>query len=123
MYKLGKASKRNLGGVDRDMQAVVYRAIEISEIDFSVVDGLRTIEEQEALLQAGKTWTLDSKHLSGEAVDIYPWVDGATSHDPEHYKKVAKAMFKASQQLGVELEWGGFWNEKQLDMPHWQKVA
>ncbi len=122
MYKLGKASLRNLGGVDKDLQAVVHRAIEISEVDFSVVEGLRTIEMQEALVTAGKSWTLDSYHLSGDAIDIYPWVDGATSHDPEHYKKIAKAMFRSSQELGVVLEWGGFWNEMQLDMPHWQKV-
>ncbi len=123
MYKLGKASLRNLGGVDKDLQAIVHRVIEISKVDFSVVEGMRTIEEQKALVDAGKSWTLDSYHLKGKAVDIYPWANGATSHDPEHYKKIAKAMFRASQELGVVLEWGGFWNEKQLDMPHWQKVS
>ncbi len=121
-YKLGLASQKNLIGIDDDLAIIVQRALEVSTVDFSVVDGLRTIEEQERLVQDGKSWTLDSKHLSGDAVDIYPWVDGATSHAEEDYRRVARAMFRASQELGFVIEWGGFWKGGKVDRPHWQKV-
>ena len=121
-YRLGRASKKNLNGVNVALRLIVNRAIEITWVDFSVVDGKRTDKEQAELLSAGKTWTLDSKHLIGYAVDIYPWVNGATSHLPEHYNLVARAMFQASQELGIVLEWGGFWSPDHTDMPHWQMV-
>lgn len=121
-YTLGIASTRNLAAVNDPIKQVVNRAIEISEIDFSVVEGLRTAKRQQELYDNGKTWTLDSKHISGNAVDIYPWIKGATSHSDEHYNLVAKAMFRASQELGIVIEWGGFWSPERTDKPHWQKV-
>jgi peptidoglycan L-alanyl-D-glutamate endopeptidase CwlK len=120
-FFLGKGSLANLEGVDTDIVETVRLAIKLSEIDFSVVDGLRTLDEQKELVAEGKSWTLDSYHLTGNAVDIYPWVSGRTSHKAKHYKLIAKAMFKASQMLRMELEWGGLWNTE--DKPHWQKVA
>lgn len=120
MYKLGSASKSNLVGVNYELKEVVELAIQLTSVDFSVVDGLRTEEEQEELVRQGKSWTMKSYHLTGNAVDIYPWVSGKTSHDSKHYKEVAKAMFKASQLLCVEIEWGGLWGTE--DKPHWQKV-
>lgn len=119
-YKLGKKSLSNLVGVDERLVNCVLIAIELSECDFSVVEGLRTIERQKQLVEEGKSWTMDSYHLKGLAVDIYPWKDGKTDHSEQSYKQVAKALFKASQRLGLELEWGGFW--KTEDNPHWQLV-
>ena len=121
MFRLSTKSEANLLGVDADLQAVVRLAIQLTDVDFSVVEGLRSPERQQELVDDGKSWTLDSYHITGEAVDLYPWVDGATSHETGPYNRVAKAMFKASQQLGVQVEWGGFWT-KHRDKPHWQKV-
>ena len=123
MYRLGKASNKHLEGGKPDIVSVVRRAIEISRMDFSVVDCLRTILEQQENIRKGVSWTMDSRHLpDGDgmafAVDIYPYRDGRTQHRPWMYRRIAKAMFAAAIELGVDIEWGGFW--KNLDMPHWQ---
>jgi len=127
MYKLGRRSKANLKGVHVDLQAVVRRALEIGHTDFSVVEGLRTEERQAELVADGKSQTMRSYHLAdingvSNAVDLYPWVNGKTSHKPRDYKLLAKAMFRASQELGVVIEWGGFWRNFE-DKPHWQRIA
>jgi peptidoglycan L-alanyl-D-glutamate endopeptidase CwlK len=124
MYKLGKASNRHLTGGKPDIVAVVRRAIQITGIDFSVVDVLRTVAEQAHYVKTGKSWTMNSRHLPDTAdglafaVDIYPYYEGKTQHRPWMYRKIAKAMFRAAIELGVDIEWGGFW--KGPDMPHWQ---
>ena len=62
-YKLGNRSNERLEGVDPSLQAVVRMAIGISEQDFSVICGLRTRKEQEALVAKGASQTMKSKHL------------------------------------------------------------
>ena len=69
-YKLGNRSVQKLEGVDDRMQAVVRAAIGQSKQDFSVICGLRTIEEQRALVAKGASKTMKSKHLDGVAVDL-----------------------------------------------------
>jgi len=75
-YQLGKRSKDRLLGVDPRMVAVVEKAITISEQDFSVICGLRTVQEQEALVAKGASQTMKSKHLEGLAVDLMAYIDG-----------------------------------------------
>lgn len=126
-YKLGTASNNRLLTCTFDLQRVVQRAIEISDVDFSVVEGVRTEEQQRQNIENGVSWTMDSKHLpdangKARAVDIYPWVNGQTNHDPEFYKRIARAMFMAASREGVEVWWGGFWRggEPFKDAPHWE---
>jgi len=126
MPSLGSASRENVSQAKEPLRLVVERAIEITTIDFSVVDGRRTIEEQRQNILNGDSWTMDSRHLpdtDGDddlvwAVDIYPWYDGKTDHSPWLYRKIAKAMFRAAIELNVDIECGGFW--KTPDNPHWQ---
>ena len=118
-WRLSTRSELKLSEISQDLAKLARRALMYSECDFSVVEGMRTIERQRELLAEGKSWTLKSYHLVGRAVDIYPWVDGKTSHAAEHYTMVAMAMFKASQITGVPVEWGGFWT-RTVDKPHWQ---
>ena len=75
-YKLGNRSNERLEGVDPSLQAVVRMAIGISEQDFSVICGLRTRKEQEALVAKGASQTMKSKHLGGYAVDLMAYIDG-----------------------------------------------
>ena len=75
-FKLSKRSLRKLEGVDENLVAVVKRAIELTKIDFGVTFGMRTVEEQEALVAAGRSQTMKSKHLEGRAVDLMAYVDG-----------------------------------------------
>lgn len=109
----------NLGGVKNDLVAVVKRAIEITEVDFTVLEGLRTVERQKQLVANGASTTMNSRHLDGHAVDLGAWVDGTISWHWPHYYKIADAMKKAADELGVELEWGGDWKTF-MDGPHFQ---
>lgn len=115
-YVLGKRSKENLTGVHEDLVAVVEKAIEISEKDFTVIEGLRSVERQKELVATGKSTTMNSRHLDGHAVDIAPW---PISWDWDEFYPIADAMKQAAQELNVDLEWGGDWKNFP-DAPHWQ---
>ena len=95
MYHLGRRSLVNLGGVKNDLVAVVKRAIEITEVDFTVLEGLRTVERQKELVANGASTTMNSRHLDGHAVDLGAWVDGTISWHWPHYHKIADAMKKS----------------------------
>ena len=115
-YKLGKRSLQNLSGVHPDLVAVVKRAIEITEQDFSVIEGIRNINRQRELVKTGKSTTMNSRHLTGHAVDIAPW---PISWDWEYFYPIADAMKQAAEELEIELEWGGDWKSFP-DGPHYQ---
>lgn len=71
-YKLSIRSLRRLEGVHEDIVKTVKRAIEIVEVDFTVLEGLRTEMRQETLMALGRSWTMKSRHLTGHAVDLAP---------------------------------------------------
>lgn len=118
--QFSERSEKNLVGVNADLVAVTRRALEISEVDFTVVEGLRTLERQKKLLAEKKSQTLKSRHLIGEAVDLYPFYDGQVQVAAPHekYRQISRAMLAAADELGVRITWGGDW--KMLDMPHYQ---
>ena len=115
MFKLGKRSEERLVGVNPALVAVVRRAIELSTVDFTVLEGKRTLERQQELFDQGRTkpgkivtWTMKSKHLDGDAVDLVPFpVDWS---DTKKFDAIAKAMFAAASELGVKLRWGADWD-------------
>lgn len=116
-FKLGTRSRQNLSGVHPDMVAVVERALELSEVDFTVIEGVRNIERQRQLLADGKSTTLKSRHLTGHAVDMVPWpVDW---EDLERFEAMAKAMKAAAKELEVPIIWGGDWKSF-YDAPHFE---
>lgn len=117
MYKLGSRSLANLRGVHPDLVAVVKRAIELTPIDFTVTEGLRTKERQAQLLKAGASKTMNSRHITGHAVDLAAWVDGIRWDWPL-YAKIAIAMKTAASELNVPIIWGGDWKFK--DGPHFE---
>lgn len=102
-----------------DLRKVVERAIEISEIDFTVLEGMRTLARQRQLVAAGASKTMNSRHLTGHAVDLGAMVGGKIRWDWPLYAIVAKAMKAAAKELGVPLEWGGDWRTFK-DGPHFQ---
>ena len=118
MYKLSQRSLNNLKGVHPDLIAVVKRAIEITSVDFSVIEGVRTIERQKELFSRGASKTMRSRHLTGHAVDLAAWV-GGIRWDWPLYHKIAAAMKAAARELNVSLEWGGDWKTFK-DGPHFQ---
>lgn len=115
-YKLGKRSKQNLQGVHPDLIAVVERAISITKQDFTVIEGVRSIERQRQLVDKGASRTMNSRHLTGHAVDIAPW---PISWDWEHFYPIADAMKQAAKELDIPIEWGADWKTFK-DGPHWQ---
>lgn len=118
-YKLGLRSKQRLKGVHPDLIAVVNRAIEISDVDFTVLEGLRSVSRQKELVAKGASTTMKSRHLTGHAVDLGAWVDGTVRWDWPLYHKIADAMLKAAKELDVKVEWGGHWGSFP-DGPHFQ---
>ena len=118
-FKLGKRSLSNLEGVHPDLVKVVNRAIELTQVDFTVIEGLRTKERQAQLLKEKKTTTSNSRHLTGHAVDLAAWVDNTVSWEWKYYYQIADAMKKAASELNISIDWGGDW-KKFKDGPHFQ---
>lgn len=126
-HQLGATSTKRLAGVDKGLADVVRRAIEISKIDFAVVEGLRTQERQNQLHAQGRTapgpivtQTLKSKHIEGKAVDLAPVRGGSIDwNDAKGFQAIADAMFAAAAELGISIEWGGSWKGF-VDSPHFE---
>lgn len=119
MFKLSQRSKDRLKGVHPDLVKVVEHAIEITTVDFAVLEGLRTPERQKVLKEAGASQTLNSRHITGHAVDLGAWVDGEVRWDWPLYSQIAKAMKSAAAELNIPIEWGGDWRTFK-DGPHFQ---
>lgn len=88
---------------------MVHRAIEITECDFTVIEGLRTKARQAQLFKEKKTTTMNSRHLTGHAVDLAAWVivnkQGTISWNWKYYYIIEKAMKQASEELEIPIEW------------------
>lgn len=142
-FKLSTRSLNTLATVHQDMQRVVKRAIELTTVDFLVVQGRRTWDEQARLYGQGRTvnqmasaglptvyaqptkpkvtWTMRSNHMTGRAVDLVAWVNGKPdwSTDKGYYQVIAHAMKAAASELGVGIVWGGDWHTNK-DFPHFE---
>lgn len=108
--KLGKHSLNELQGVDNRLVAIVRGAIEITQQDFTVHDGIRTPAEQEVFFKKGVSKTLDSKHLTGHAVDLVPYVNGKLLWEWPLIYMVADAMRTVAKEQNVAIRWGGAWD-------------
>lgn len=112
-------SEQNLKGVHPDLVKVVRRAAAISSIEFIVTEGLRTQARQKQLFDAGASRTMNSRHLTGHAVDLAALVAGKVRWDWPLYQKLADAMLAAAKELKVPLIWGGSWRSFK-DGPHFE---
>ena len=104
---LSVRSEKNLVGVHPDLDKVVRKAEELSELEFIVTEGLRSKERQEQLVKAGASKTMNSRHLTGHAVDLAIVVGGEVRWDWPLYSKLSNSMKEAAKQVGVPIEWGG----------------
>lgn len=104
--KFSAESLKNLEGVDSRLVSICNLALQV--LDFKVVDGVRTLEEQRMNVARGKSWTMNSKHLEGKAVDLAPvplnWAD------TEMFCVLAGVIRAAAHTQGVKLRWGGDWD-------------
>lgn len=110
-YALGAGSLRELVGVHPDLVRVVKRAIQLTTQDFTVHDGLRTEAEQRKLVHAGASQTMDSRHRTGHAVDLVPYINGKLRWEWEPIHVIAEAMRSAALDEHVPLVWGGAWDK------------
>ena len=119
MYTFGSRSLARLEGVHSDLVRVMNRAISTSNLDFTILEGLRTPERQRRLVASGASKTFKSRHLTGHAVDIAPLIEGKVSWDWPLYHKLALIVKAAAAHEGVKIEWGGDWKSFK-DGPHYQ---
>lgn len=108
-FYLGEKSKGRLEGLHPDLISVVEKAIEITEIDFTVLEGLRNILRQQLLVEKGASKTMNSRHLTGHAVDLAPYLDGRVDWSWPLHHKLANTMKESASSLNIQLEWGGDW--------------
>lgn len=108
-FKLSKRSLKNLEGVDQRLVDVVHYAIEVTKIDFAVIEGLRTTQRQRELVAAGASQTMNSKHLTGKAVDLMAYIGDRASWEISVYDDIADAMKLAAIELDVPICWGAAW--------------
>ena len=107
--KLSARSISKLEGVEKDLVAVVMEAINLTKVDFGVICGLRTIEEQIKLVEQGASKTLKSKHLDGLAVDLMAYCGSRASWEINLYDDIAEAMAESARELNVKVRWGAAW--------------
>lgn len=110
---LTKTSLSRLQGVHPDLVRVVKRAAadwKDPDTGFIVTQGLRTLAEQKLLKAKGASKTLNSRHLTGHAIDLAATVGGAVRWDWPNYFKLANAMKKAAAAERVPIRWGGSWS-------------
>ena len=139
-YSLGATSRARLEGVHPQLVRVVERAIELTQVDFLVLEGVRTPQRQRELYAQGRTkpgpkvtWTLKSNHFVkadgfGHAVDLCPFPVDWT--DLKKFDAISRAMFAAAAELGVRIRWGADWDRDgkprergESDSPHFELAS
>ncbi|WP_431608312.1 M15 family metallopeptidase [Enterobacter asburiae] len=127
MFKFSQKSLNNLQGVKPELVTVVKRALELSPVDFGVREGLRTVEQQRENVRKGVSQTMNSKHITGDAVDLYPSVlPAGWQTNPKVWLPVLNAVKQAAGEQGVKLRYGINWKNdpnlpietKFIDAPH-----
>jgi peptidoglycan L-alanyl-D-glutamate endopeptidase CwlK len=118
-FVLSKASRARMIGVRPELVAVVERAIQLTPIDFKITEGLRSVARQKELFAAKATQTMNSRHLTGHAVDVVALVGGKVRWDWPLYPQIAAAFKQAALELGTPIVWGGDWKTLK-DGPHFE---
>ena len=120
-------SRKALTGVHPDLVKVMEVALERSPVKFVVTEGLRTVERQRHLFARGATKTMNSRHITGHAVDIVPYIDRDgdgnvwedIAYDWPLYHKVAPVIKQVAKELNIAITWGGDWRTFK-DGPHFE---
>ena len=119
MFNFSQRSKSNLQGLHPDLVRVAKRAIQLTKVDFVVTEGLRTRERQAQLKAAGASRTLNSRHITGHALDVAALVGREVRWDWPLFARIADAFKAAAKEEGVPIVWGGDWTTFK-DGPHFE---
>lgn len=119
-FVLSNRSIGRLEGVHPHLLMVVFQAIEETPLDFGITEGRRTKKRQRQLVKEKKSKTMNSRHITGHAIDIVVYTPkGKVSWDMRNYAKVARVFKKVAKEFEIDLEWGGDWKTFK-DGPHFQ---
>ena len=97
----------------------------VKHFDCTILEGKRTVDRQKMLVAQGKSKTMNSKHLTGKAVDVAPYpIDW---NDRERFTYFAGYVMGIAAKMGIKLRWGGDWDRDQNlkdnsfdDLPHFE---
>ena len=127
MYRLGNRSRQNMIGLHPVIAFAVEMAIKRTEQDFGILNrgGVRTDAEQAAMYAQGRTtegskitWTKDSFHQYGLAVDLVAYNNGKFNWKTKNYTEITKAMKSVIKEYDLPIEHGyDLWKK---DLPHYQ---
>lgn len=118
-FSFSERSINNMKGVHPDLRSVFHAAITLTEVDFVITEGLRSFSRQQELHDNGATKTMNSRHLTGHAMDVVALVGGEVRWDWPLYEKIATAVKAAANLQQIDVEWGGDWTSFK-DGPHFQ---
>ena len=113
-WVLSSRSREKLSGVKPELAGTVKRALELSPIDFGVTEGIRSLERQKELVARGLSQTMNSKHLTGNAVDLVAYLSGRVCWEMSAYDELADAVKQAAKETGVAIRWGGAWQIRHI---------
>jgi len=114
-FNLSNKSYKKLEGVNPQLVETVEKAIKLSKVDFGVIYGVRTLDAQKKLYEAGRSQTMRSKHLlqdddTSHAVDLMAYDGKNPSWELTMYDDIADAMKAAAKETGAKLRWGAAWH-------------
>ena len=115
-FRLSQRSMDRLEGVHPAMTGVVERAIQLTDVDFGVTQGVRTLDEQKANVAAGRSQTMASKHLLQDdgfshAVDVVAYVGSDVAWELNMYDNICDAFKTAAEEVECSIKWGAAWSE------------
>ena len=109
-FHFAARSNKALDTVKPQLERVARMALSVSAVDFGVIQGKRSVDEQAELVAQGLSQTMASKHLTGDAIDVAAYVDGVLTWESDPYLKIATSFVYAAQAEGVGIRWGGAWH-------------
>jgi hypothetical protein len=96
-------------GVDPRLVAIASRALAYSTVDFGVIEGLRSTERQKELVLTKASKTMNSRHLTGHAIDVMAYIGADGRWEEPLYHPINDAFQQAAKELGIAITWGGSW--------------
>ena len=112
MPRFGERSKQRLKGVDDRLVSVLNEVVKY--IDITIIEGKRSQERQNKLVEEGKSKTKFGKHVQGKAVDIAPYNNGIDWNARDDFHMLGGFVLGVASQMGINVRWGGDWSSSSL---------
>lgn len=114
MFKFGSGSLKKLEKVDPRLRDLMEEVLKISQIDITITEGLRSMERQELLAKEGKSKTINSKHLTGKAIDFAPCIRGRVSFNDKDAIFLAGFILAVARMKGINVRVGAIWDKESI---------